>query len=195
MTTKIGAIAVFCGSKVGSDPAYADAARALGRGMADRGIRLVYGGGGLGLMNTVAQAVLDAGGKVTGVIPDFLMRYEVGKKELTDLFVVPSMHDRKRQMFELADGFVVLPGGLGTLDEAIEIITWKQLHLHAKPIVFLSVDDYWKPLQALVDHVIAKDFAHGAVPELFGVVDRPEAVFDALENAPPPKREVLTSHL
>ncbi len=117
----ISAICVFCGSRTGSDPAYENAARALGRLMAEKGIRLVYGGGHVGLMGVIADAVLDAGGQVTGVIPDFLRRREVGRDDLTDLVITDSMHSRKQRMFELADAFVALPGGLGTLDETIEV--------------------------------------------------------------------------
>ncbi len=155
---------------------------------------MVYGGGGIGLMGILADAVLGAGGHVTGVIPEFLVRYEVGKPGLSETVVVPSMHDRKRRMFELADGFVVLPGGLGTLEEAIEILTWKQLQLHAKPVVFLDVGGYWRPFSALIEHVVAQDFAHPGILELFSIVGDPAAVFQALDAAPQPNREVLTSH-
>jgi hypothetical protein len=192
--TPIHAIAAFCGSKKGFDPLFADATRRLATVLVEKGVRLIYGGGGIGLMGVLADTVLAAGGQVTGVIPDFLVRHEVGKAGLTDMVVVPSMHDRKRRMFELADGFVVLPGGLGTLDEAIEIITWKQLQLHKKPIVFLDVAGYWAPFRDLVAQVIGQGFAHGAITELFTVVDGPDQVFPALEHAPPPRREVLTSH-
>lgn len=190
----IHSIAVFCGSKVGADPAFRECAQCFGRLLAERGVRLVYGGGGIGLMGVLADAVLGGGGHVTGVIPEFLVRYEVGKPGLSETIVVPSMHDRKRRMFEMADGFVVLPGGLGTLDEAIEILTWKQLQLHAKPVVFLDVDGFWGRFSDLVAHIVAQNFAHKAISDLFSVVDDPTAVFQALENAPPPNREVLTSH-
>ena len=192
---EIGAIAVFCGSKTGINPAYRDAASRLGEAMAGRGVRLVYGGGGIGLMGVISQAVRRAGGHVTGVIPDFLVKYEVADHDVTELVVVDSMHDRKRRMFELADGFVVLPGGLGTLDEAIEIVTWKQLRLHAKPVVLVDVEGCWRPLRALVDTIVSQGFAHPAVGELFSVVEDVDDVFQALAAAPEPNPEVLTSHL
>lgn len=187
-------LCVLCGSRDGSDPAYREAAIRLGVEMARRRVRLVYGGGSIGLMGVIADAVLAEGGEVIGVIPDFLVRYEVGHRRLTELIITGSMHDRKRRMFEMADGFCVLPGGLGTLDETFEIITWKQIRLHGAPIVVLDVEGYWQPLRALVDAVIAGGFAHPSVAELFTFVARPEEVFDALAAAPEPKAEVLTSH-
>lgn len=191
---KVFSLCVLCGSRDGGDPAYREAAIGLGVEMARRGVRLVYGGGSIGLMGVIADAVLAQGGEVIGVIPDFLVRYEVGHRRLTELIITGSMHDRKRRMFEMADGFCVLPGGLGTLDETFEIITWKQIRLHDAPIVVLDVDGYWRPLTALIEAVIAGGFAHPSVTELFTVVDRPDAVFAALAEAPEPKAEVLTSH-
>ncbi len=193
--TKIRSLCVLCGSREGNDPAYREAAIRLGTLMAGRGIRLIFGGGSIGLMGIVADAVLAAGGEVTGVIPDFLVRYEVSHRRLTELVITGSMHDRKRRMFEMADGFVVLPGGLGTLDETFEIVTWKQLRLHDAPIVVLDVAGYWAPLKSLIDAVIAGGFAHPAVGELFTVVASADQVFPALASAPEPKAEVLTSHL
>ena len=193
--TTIRSLCVFCGSKQGVDPAFREAGRRLGRIMAERGVRLIYGGGGIGLMGVVAETVLAGGGEVTGVIPDFLMQYELGNPGVTELIVVASMHERKRRIFELSDGFVVLPGGLGTLDETIEITTWKQLQLHAKPVVVVNVGGYWEPLRALIGSIVAGGFAHPAIAELFTVVEGIDQVFDALAAAPEPKREVLTSHL
>ncbi len=192
---KISSLCVFCGSKTGADPAYEAAARRLGELMVANDVGLVYGGGHIGLMGVVADTVLQSGGRVTGVIPDFLEKLEVGFTEATEFIVTDSMHARKQRMFELSDGFVVLPGGLGTLDETFEIITWKQLRLHSKPIVIMDVNGYWKGLSGLVDGTIEAGFAHPAVRQLFGVVDGPDAVFDALAAAPEPKEEVLTSHL
>ncbi len=192
--TAITSLCVFCGSKTGTDPACRQAALELGRLMAERGVRLVYGGGGIGLMGVLSDAVLERGGDVLGVIPDFLVRYEVANPNITETVITGSMHERKQRMFELADGFVVLPGGLGTLDEAIEVITWKQLQLHAKPVVVVNVGGYWDPLAALVEGVIAGGFAHEGVAQLFTVVDGVGDVFEALESAPEPKREVLTDH-
>jgi uncharacterized protein (TIGR00730 family) len=191
---KVFSLCVLCGSRDGADPAYREAAIRLGVEMARRGVRLVYGGGSIGLMGVIADAVLAEGGEVIGVIPDFLVRYEVGHRRLTELIITGSMHDRKRRMFEMADGFCVLPGGLGTLDETFEIITWKQIRLHDAPIVVLDVGGYWRPLQALIEAVIAGGFAHPSVGELFTVVAQPDEVFAALAAAPEPKAEVLTSH-
>jgi uncharacterized protein (TIGR00730 family) len=132
---------------------------------------------------------------VVGVIPDFLMKWEVGHVALSDLVITRTMHDRKTRMFEMADGFVVLPGGLGTLDETFEIITWKQLRLHDKPIVVLDVGGYWGALVALLDRVVASGFASPTVTELFMVVDSPEKVFPALEVAPAAEKDVLTGNL
>ncbi len=193
--SQIRSLCVLCGSRLGNDPAYREAAGRLGRIIAERGVRLVFGAGSIGLMGVVADAVLEAGGEAVGVIPEFLMRCEVGHRRLTDLVVTDSMHDRKRRMFEMADGFVALPGGLGTLDETFEIVTWKQLRLHNAPIVVLDAGGYWNPLKALIEAIIAGEFAHPAVAELFTFVSTPEEVFPALEAAPETKEEVLTSHL
>jgi uncharacterized protein (TIGR00730 family) len=193
--TEIRSVCVFCGSREGGDPAYREAAIRLGTLIGERRMRLIYGGGSIGLMGVIADAALAAGGEVVGVIPDFLMKYEINHPRLTDLVITGSMHDRKRRMFEMADGFVVLPGGIGTLDETFEIVTWKQLRLHDSPIVVLDVGGYWAPLGALISAVIAGGFAHEAIAELFTVVATADDVFPALESAPEPKEEVLTSHL
>jgi hypothetical protein len=191
----INSVCVFCGSKHGVDPLWRRSAERLGRLMAERDIRLVYGGGRIGLMGVLADAVLAAGGHVTGVIPDFLVKLEVGNGNVTELVIVDSMHERKRRMFELSDAFVVLPGGLGTLDETFEIITWKQLRQHSKPIVVINAGGYWTPFAVLIDAIIAGGFAHPAVAQLFTVVDDADSVFAALAAAPEVKEEVLTSHL
>ena len=193
--TELRSLCVLCGSREGTDPAYRKAAIHLGKLLAERGVRLVYGGGSIGLMGVIADAVIEAGGEVVGVIPDFLIRFEVGHRRLTDLVVTDSMHDRKRRMFEMADAFVVLPGGLGTLDETFEIVTWKQLRLHDSPIIILDVNGYWSPLLALLHATITGGFAHPDVAELITVVDTPEQVLLSLESAPMPKEEILTSHL
>jgi hypothetical protein len=193
--TEVRSLCVFCGSREGIDPAYHAAALRLGQLMGERGVRLVYGGGSIGLMGVVADAVIAAGGEAVGVIPDFLIQYEVGQRRLQDLVVTDSMHDRKRRMFEMADAFVILPGGLGTLDETFEIVTWKQLRLHDSPIVVLDVNGYWSPLLDLLGAIIAAGFARPEITELITVVETPEQVLQALECAPPPQEEVLTSHL
>jgi len=193
--TDISSLCVFCGSKVGTSPAYEAAARRLGDMMVERGIRLVYGGGRIGLMGIVADTVFAGGGEVIGVIPEFLENLEVGNTDVTELIVTDSMHSRKHKMFELSDGFVSLPGGLGTLDETFEILTWKQLQVHAKPVVVMNVDGYWASFAQLIEDTINGGFAHPKVRDLLSIVDGPEQVFAALASAPAPDREVLTSHL
>lgn len=182
--TAIRSAAVFCGASAGISPAYIAAAHALGTGMAQAGIRLVYGGGRIGLMGAVADAVLAGGGRVHGVIPDFLQRLEVAHAGVTDLVVTDSMHTRKRLMFDAADAFLILPGGLGTMDEAIEIITWRQLRLHDKPILFCDVEGSAAPLVAAIDAAIAMGFAKPEVRALFEVLSGPAACLARLAQLP-----------
>src|SRR5215468_10259865 len=182
----IGSVCVYCGSSVGANPRHAEAARALGRGLAEGGLRLIYGGGRVGLMGVVADAVLAAGGQAIGVIPEHLEAKEVGHRGVTELRVVGSMHERKTVMFELADAFVILPGGFGTLDEAFEMLTWRQLHLHDKPILFLNIDGYWTPFAKLVDHFIAEGFARESSRLLFAMVGAVEDIIPALRRQPAP---------
>ncbi|HLO76698.1 MAG TPA: TIGR00730 family Rossman fold protein, partial [Magnetospirillum sp.] len=151
-------VCVFCGSSRGTNPAYAEAAAATGRLIAQRGLGLVYGGGDVGLMGIVANAALAAGGEVIGVIPDALMRMEVGNPNLTALHVVGTMHERKAMMAELSDGFIALPGGIGTLEELFEVWTWGQLGLHPKPLGLLDVAGYYDHLHAFLDHTVAEGF-------------------------------------
>ena len=153
-------LCVYCGSNSGSNPAYAEAAIALGSRLARDGIRLVYGGGNIGLMGTVADAVLAAGGEVTGVIPKQLVDMEVAHLGLSELEVVGSMHERKSRMFDLADGFVALPGGFGTLEEIVEMLTWRQLGIGNKPCAILDVEGYWSPLVAMMDRMVEDRFLH-----------------------------------
>ncbi len=193
--TEITSLCVFCGSKKGQDPVHEQAARRLGIIMAERNVKLIFGGGRIGLMGVVASAVLDGGGEAIGVIPEFLKDLEISDDSVTEQIITGSMHERKKRMFELSDGFVALPGGLGTLDETLEIVTWKQLRLHSKPIVVLNTGGYWSTLEDLVRRTIEGGFAHQAVEELFSVVDSPEDVFKALAEAPEPDEAVLTSHL
>jgi hypothetical protein len=193
--TNLKSLCVFCGSRAGVDPAHATVGVTLGRLLGERGVRLVYGGGGIGLMAAVANATIQAGGQVTGIIPAFLRAYEVGGVEGSTEIVVGGMHERKAKMFELSDAFVILPGGLGTLDEGFEILTWKQLQQHNKPIIFVNTNGYWDPLFALVDRVVDGGFGHHKVKQLYQVVDRVEDVFDAIAGAPDADIEVLTSHL
>ena len=163
-------VTVFCGSSPGVDPAYEVAARELGAGLAARGVRLVFGGGNVGLMGATADATLKAGGQVTGIIPDFLRQREVEYHGLTELVVTDSMHTRKRRLFALADAFVVMPGGLGTFDETVEILTWKQLGQHEKPVILVDILGWAQPFVALVEQVIARGFARDSARALFEVV-------------------------
>ena len=166
-------ICVFCGAGRGDKPAYKEAAADLGTQMAESGLRLVYGGGNVGIMGAVADAVLAGGGKAIGVIPKFLRERETAHKELSELHVVDSMHTRKRLMFDLADAFVILPGGLGTIEEAFEMITWRQLGQHVKPIIFINTNNYWQPFCALVQNVEHSGFAHGDITQYFKIAPDP----------------------
>lgn len=153
-------ICVYCGSNLGARPIYASTARALGERIAREGRTLVYGGGSVGLMRIVADAALQAGGDVIGVIPQQLVDLEVAHQGVTRLDVVDSMHTRKLRMFDLADAFIALPGGFGTLDEMFEMLTWRQLGLGRKPCAFLDVEGYWQPLMAMLDTMVAERFLH-----------------------------------
>ena len=185
--TKIASLCVYCGSRTGTDPRHAALAARLGTALAARGISLVYGAGGIGLMTAVADAALAAGGRVIGVIPKHLARAELLHDNLTETIVVASMHARKQLMFERADAFAVLPGGFGTLDELIEVITWRQLGLHDKPILLLDSDNYWAPLRTLFEHLIESGFAPARARQLYRIVADVEALFAALEAAPVPR--------
>ncbi|MFP7721647.1 TIGR00730 family Rossman fold protein [Lysobacter sp. A3-1-A15] len=153
-------ICVYCGSNAGSRPAYTERAMALGQRLAGDGIALVYGGGNVGLMGVVADAALEAGGEVVGVIPEQLVGWEVAHRGVTRLEVVANMHERKARMFDLADGFVALPGGFGTLDEMFEMLTWRQLGIGNKPCAFLDVDGFYAPLVSMMDRMVAERFLH-----------------------------------
>lgn len=183
---RMRSICVYCGASGGVERRFLDCAAETGRAAARRGWRLVFGGGHVGLMGIMADAALAAGGVVEGVIPQSLMDRELGHASVTKLHVVPSMHARKERMFDLADGFLALPGGIGTLDETIEVLTWKQLGLHDKPIVILDLDGYWAPLLALIQATIAHGFAPEATARLYHAVATVEAAFAALTEAPTP---------
>jgi uncharacterized protein (TIGR00730 family) len=180
----IRSLAVFCGSRVGVNPVYAEAGRALGRGMAEAGIRLVYGGGRIGIMGVVADAVLAAGGTVLGVIPEFLTQLEVAHQHVNEMVITDSMHTRKRRLYEESDAFLTMPGGLGTFDETFEIITWRQLRLHDKPIMLCNVAGWAGPIVATIDHAIAQGFADPSCRNLFEVLDGVPAVLDRLRTMP-----------
>jgi uncharacterized protein (TIGR00730 family) len=177
-------VAVFCGSSSGVDPVYAAVARAFGEALARRGHRLVFGGGRVGLMGIVADTVLAHGGEAIGVIPAFLEEAEVAHEGLTRLEVVPSMHARKARMAELADAFVTLPGGFGTLDETFEILTWKQLGLHDRPIVLLDVAGVWAPFLRLTEGLISEGFVKPSHAALFTVAQSPGEALGLVEHAP-----------
>jgi uncharacterized protein (TIGR00730 family) len=176
-------LAVYCGSSLGADPAFADAARAAGAEMARRGIGLVYGGGRLGLMGIVADAVLDAGGEAYGVIPQALIDLEVAHTGLTEIHVVTTMHERKAKMTELTDAFVALPGGIGTFDELFEAWTWNALGYHAKPFCLLNVAGFWDELLGFLDHTTASGFMSPARRAQLLVADEIGAAIDMLDAA------------
>ncbi|MEX6505474.1 TIGR00730 family Rossman fold protein [Jiella sp. M17.18] len=161
----IRSVCVYCGSSAGRDPLYIDSGRALGHAIAEAGLRLVYGGGTRGIMGAVSDGVVAAGGKVTGIIPRFLIDMEATERELKrldELVVTEDMHERKQLMFQRSDAFVALPGGIGTLEELVEIMTWSQLGRHEKPIVIADIGGFWQPLSALFDHMNAEGFIHRA---------------------------------
>lgn len=176
----VKSLCVYCGASDRVDAAYRQAAVDLGTRLAESGIELVYGGGRIGLMGRLADAVRLAGGRVTGIIPAHLHDREIGHHGISELIVVGSMHERKQLMFERSDAFAVLPGGIGTIEEAFEIITWKQLRLHDKPIVLVDIAGYWQPFQSLVDHVIDSGFAGPSVRGLFQVADSIDGLLKAL---------------
>jgi len=178
--SSIRGICVYCGSGQGQNPAYAIAARKLGSALAKSGIRLVYGGGSLGLMGEVARAALGGGGKVTGIIPNFLGERELMLKDVDEMIVVESMHVRKQLMFDRADAFVALPGGVGTLEELVEQLTWSQLGRHCKPIVVANIDGFWDPFLKLLEHMKGETFIRSGLDVRFTVVDRIEDVLPTI---------------
>ena len=193
--TDLRALCVYCAASNKVDPCHLEAARELGRLAAQRGIRIVFGAGSVGLMGALAEGALAEDGEVIGIIPEHIEQWELGHKGISEYIVVPSMHERKKLMFERADAFCVLPGGLGTLDETLEMITWRQLQMHDKPIVLVNNAGYWDPLLRLIDHVIAEGFLHQDPEKLFQVVSEVREVFDAIAAAPPPGRPDLVERL
>jgi uncharacterized protein (TIGR00730 family) len=175
-------LCVYCGSGPGRNPVYMAAAKALGAAMANLGIGLVYGGGSLGLMGEVARSVIAGGGHVVGIIPEFLVNKERMLTEVNELIVTASMHERKMTMFERADGFAALPGGLGTLEELVEISTWAQLDRHAKPIIICDIDNYWAPLITLIEHMRQEKFIREGLEFKLEVVKSPEEVVSVFED-------------
>ena len=179
-------ICVFLGANPGNDPKYAQAARNMGQELAQRGITTVYGGSRTGLMGTLAQSALDAGGKVIGVIPESLYKIEIAHTELTELHVADSMHERKALMAEISDGFVAMPGGVGTMDEIFEIFTWAQLGFHSKPCGLLNVDGYYNKLLTFLDNVVEEGFLKDMHREKLITAETPDTLIEAFSNYEPP---------
>ncbi|SNY93854.1 hypothetical protein SAMN04515647_4175 [Cohaesibacter sp. ES.047] len=176
-------ICVYCGSGAGIDPAYSNAAKVLGRSMARNSIDLVYGGGSIGLMGITAKSVLDHGGQVTGIIPSFLQEREAMLDEVQELIITEDMHERKRKMFEYAQAFVALPGGIGTLEELVEMLTWAQLGQHKKPVLLANINAFWDPLISLLDHMREEDFIRSGMDVSFLSTSDPEEIVPLLIEA------------
>jgi uncharacterized protein (TIGR00730 family) len=181
--SKISKICVYCGSGGGTDPAFVAAATDFGRILAENGIDLVYGGGDMGMMGTVADAVRDHGGNAIGIIPEFLLTRERAGRAGPGLIVTKDMHERKRKMFEIADAFVAMPGGIGTLEEVVEQMTWAQLGRHKKPILLANINNFWEPLCALLDHMRATEFIRTELNFELLVADKVDAILPMLQKA------------
>lgn len=182
-SSSIRTICVYCGSQPGRSPAFVEAGRQLGASIAAHGLRLVYGGGTKGIMGAVASGVLSSGGQVTGIIPEFLVDMEATRHslgQLDELVITENMHERKHMMFERADAFVTLPGGIGTLEEIVEIMTWAQLGRHEKPMVFANIEGFWNPMLDLIDHMRDQGFIHRANLVRPMVIDRIEDIVPAI---------------
>jgi len=193
-SSKIRKICVYCGSGPGTDPAFVDSARAFGAILAKNGVGLVFGGGAVGLMGAIAKSVLDHGGSVTGIIPEFLVAREHAMRDTDNLIITRDMHERKRKMFEMADAFVAMPGGIGTLEEVVEQITWVQLGRHRKPILLANIKNFWEPLCALIDHMKSLEFIREDLSFDLLVADRVEDILPKLQRAaesvPPEEKEM-----
>jgi uncharacterized protein (TIGR00730 family) len=181
--SKIKTVCVYCGSGPGTNPRFVEAARAFGKILAESGIRLVYGGGSIGLMGAVATSVLDHGGTVTGIIPDFLTIRENALRRVQEMIVTPDMHERKRLMFERADAFVALPGGVGTLEELVEQLTWQQLGRHSKPVLIANIEGFWEPLLTLLTHMRATQFIRPSLAVDILKAERVEDILPRLKQA------------
>jgi len=181
--SNIKTVCVYCGSGPGTNPQFMEAAKAFGKALAENGIRLVYGGGSLGLMGAVATSVLDHGGAVTGIIPDFLKVRENALTRVQEMIVTPDMHERKRLMFEHSDAFVALPGGVGTLEELVEQLTWKQLGRHQKPVLLANVDNFWEPLFGLLAHMRSTQFIRSGLSVDILKAERVEDILPRLRAA------------
>jgi uncharacterized protein (TIGR00730 family) len=193
-SSKIRKICVYCGSGPGTDPAFIESARAFGAILAKNGVGLVFGGGAVGMMGAIAKSVLDHGGTVTGIIPEFLVAREHAMRGTDNLIVTRDMHERKRKMFEMADAFVAMPGGIGTLEEVVEQITWVQLGRHRKPILLANIKNFWEPLCALIDHMKSLEFIREDLSFDLLVADRVEDILPKLQRAadlvPPEEKEM-----
>ena len=187
MPTEITRLCVFCGTNTGSRPDYRTAARELGTLLAEEGIELVYGGASVGIMGELADAVQEGGGHVTGIIPQQLIQKEAAHRGIQDLIVVASMHQRKSQMADLSDGFIALPGGIGTLEGFLEILTWGQLGIHAKPCGILNIAGYFDALTAFLDHAVKEDFLTEAHRQTMMVESTPKALLERLRAYEPPE--------
>jgi uncharacterized protein (TIGR00730 family) len=181
--SKIKTICVYCGSGPGTNPHFIESAKALGKALAENGIRLVYGGGSIGMMGAVASSTLDHGGSVTGIIPDFLTLRENALSRVQEMIVTPDMHERKRLMFERSDAFVALPGGIGTLEELVEQLTWQQLGRHSKPVLLANIDGFWEPLLSLLAHMRATQFIRSGLSVEILKADRVEDILPRLRAA------------
>jgi uncharacterized protein (TIGR00730 family) len=181
--SKIKTVCVYCGSGPGTNPRFVEAAIALGKTFAENNVRLVYGGGSLGLMGAVAKSTLDHGGSVTGIIPEFLTARENALARVQELIVTPDMHERKRLMFERSDAFIALPGGIGTLEELVEQLTWQQLGRHAKPILLANIDGFWEPLLALLAHMRSTEFIRATLAVEILKAERVEDILPRLRAA------------
>ena len=181
--SKINAVCVYCGSSPGTEPAFIEAAKKLGKILAEDGVRLIYGGGSVGLMGALAKAVVEHGGEVTGIIPEFLTRRERPELLSQELIVTRDMHERKGMMFERADAFVALPGGIGTLEELVEQLTWAQLGRHKKPILVANIGNYWNPLLTLIEHMRAVKFVQASMQVNILVTKRVEDILPMLRDA------------
>lgn len=179
----IKTVCVYCGSGPGTNPRFMESAKALGKALAEGGIRLVYGGGSVGMMGAVATSVLDHGGMVTGIIPGFLTAKENALKRVQEMIVTPDMHERKRLMFEHSDAFVALPGGIGTLEELVEQLTWQQLGRHSKPVLLANIDEFWEPLLALLAHMRATHFIRPTLSIDILKAERVEDILPRLQAA------------
>lgn len=185
--SEIKSLCVYCGSSGNVDDRFRAAATKMGQTMAENGIRLVYGGGKAGLMGLIADAVMSSGGEAIGIIPEHISSREIQHKGLTELHVVDTMHVRKQMMVDYADAFLILPGGIGTLDELCEIMTWRQLGIHDMPIVVANINDYWTPFLTMIDHIIGQGFMREGDSKILTIVDDLKDVLPALKNAPTEK--------